>query len=349
MTWFCRSCEVQNSQHLDKCRQCRAHWSEVWEPPKRKVRSRSKSRKYNKAEATGEQEQQATWQVFQEKVPWVQSTPARATSYRTDVTSDAKDKDLQLPPQPVLPPPPMPSMEREGGDALTTEEIKVLEHLRGLKGMNIALPEEMAQQLADLTVKEQRMATAKALTHGHINKFHKVKGQVAGAAKRIRELDAEWNAFMNRTMERVKEHGLLYQKCRADMMETYNQKLKELQTLKEEVSIASRSLVDQHTGDFDMDEMPGVADQMMKLQNALAENGTVDLTGDQMEDQLDEEELVAANMDQGEEEAKKDLPSALRPFRSAASPQQVAKTHLKAKQEKHQKDKDKEVRQKGDQ
>lgn len=342
MTWFCRVCEVQNPQHLEKCRSCKQHWGAVWKPAKRKTRSRSKSQRYVKETPSDAEKKGDEWQVFQEKVPWVQSTPSRSSAYRTDTPMAATGKDLQLPPQPVLPPPPAIAKEVVE-ESLSTEEQKLLEHLRGLSGMRMELPQVMTQQLRELEQKEQRVLSAKALSHGHLNRLSRLKNQVTGAAKRIKELDVEWNAFMERTMARVKEHAALYQGCRSDLLETYNQKLQELHALKEEVSVASRSLMNQPDLDFSVEEMPSLPTQLAEMQLCLQEGGTVAPTEEWAEpvdltEAMEEEELLK-EPEGKESEARKEM-TAMKPFRSVASPTGVAKTHLKPKNDKQAKEKD---------
>ena len=330
MTWFCRRCEVQNSHNLEKCKACWRHWSEVWEPSKRKARSRSKSKKEAQAQPSKESAEES-WQVFPAKVPWITSTPGRMVSTKTEVAGDAMEGELSLPPQPVLPPPPKVPSDME--ESLSSEEIKILEHLRGLQSMGMELSESMEQQLQLLATKENKMNSTKVLSHGHLNKYKKLKGQVATSAKRIKELDTEWNAFVSRTMAKIKEHGLMYQRCRSDMLEQYNQKLAELHSIKEEVSVASRSLIGQPDMEEGLEDAPDLEGGLAEVRTTLADLGTVDLTDGPMED----EEMLADFQDAKDSEPKKE-PLALKPFRSAASPSGVAKNHLKPRSDKHAKE-----------
>ena len=325
MTWFCRKCEVQNSQQFEKCRSCKKHWSEVWEPSKKKVRSRSKSRKKAKG-VTSEEKTDESWQVFPSRVPWIQSTPARMASSRLEVNSDVKEGDVQLPPQPILPPPPPVPLEMQE-ESLTADETKILEHLRGLQSAGVTLSESMEKQLQVLLQREHKTQAAKILTHGHINRLHKLKSQVSGSAKRIKELDAEWGAFVTRTLTKIKEHGVMYQSYRADMLEQYNQKLSELHAMKKEVSAASQSLVGQPNEEEPMLDAPDLDTSFEMLQTALAESSAIDLT----EEPMEEDEMIADPPESKGEEAKKES-LAMKPFRSAASPTGVAKAHLKSKE-----------------
>ena len=183
------------------------------------------------------------------------------------------------------------------------------------------------------------MASAKALSHGHLNRLNKAKNQAAAAAKKIKDLDAEWQAFMKRTTERVRQHALMFQDCRASLLETYNQRLQDLQMLKKEVTAATMSLVDQPQLEQDVEEPPLVAEHMEELnvtflQGSIMEEMPIDLTEGPMEDVE-----AGEHMEEGRSE-RKSSPPALQPFRSAASPTTVAKSHLKSKPEKGIKDKD---------
>jgi hypothetical protein len=160
-----------------------------------------------------------------------------------------------------------------------------------------------------------------------------LKNQVSGAAKRIKDLDAEWNAFMERTMARVKEHAALFQGCRSDLLEVYNQKLQELHALKEEVSVASRSLVNQPALDFSVEEMPALPSQMAEIQMCLQDGGAVSHAGEIIEPV----DLTEPDRKEGEIRTES---TALKPFRSVASPTGVAKSHLKSKTDKHVREKE---------
>jgi len=72
MTWYCRNCQENNPEKVDRCRSCAKHWSEVWTKPAKR-RSRSKSARgatsYKGANNKGQQEEQVDWSLFPEKVP----------------------------------------------------------------------------------------------------------------------------------------------------------------------------------------------------------------------------------------------------------------------------------------
>ena len=97
--------------------------------------------------------------------------------------------------------------------------------------------------------------------------------------------------------------------------------------------------MDQPQLEHDVEETPLVADHMEELnvtflQGSIVEEMPIDLTEGPMEDVEGGE-----HMEEGRSE-RKSSPPALHPFRSAASPTTVAKSHLKSKPEKGVKDKD---------
>ena len=265
MTWYCRECQTQNGPKLDHCRLCHKHWEKVWVPSRKK--SRSKSRSYVK-ENKEESESADQWQVFPQKAPWVTSTPSRSTSYRMDVMQESCEKELTPSFQTV--PEQQPSLAETSDTPMTTEETKLLEHLRGLHGMGIDLTEGMALQLEKLQTKEAKQAAGKTLSHGHLNKLNKVRAQVKTAAKKVEDLDGEWNKFVQNIVQKIQQHALMYQTCRSDMLEVFNNRLAELQAIKKEVGLASRSLLEQSGEIVSVPEIPHVADQMQQMQDMLS-------------------------------------------------------------------------------
>ena len=67
----------------------------------------------------------------------------------------------------------------------------------------------------------------------------------------------------------------LYQQAQADLMESYNAKLQELQGVKEEVSLASQSLINQPWERPSLEELADVAGQLGDLQTTFAEGSQV--------------------------------------------------------------------------
>ena len=330
MTWYCTECKVQNGRRLERCRQCNKHWEAVWMPKKRKSRSKSRSHGKGKVKDKKEEEQQEedVWQVFPNRAPWITSTPSRTTSMRTDVIQEPSDKELTLAKQsfsPIIPP------TVAASDHLTSEETKKLEYLRGLSKMGIELTQNMIAQLEALQIKEQKVASAKVLSHGHLNRYYKLRSQVESSAKRVVDLDKEWIKFMATTMEKIRTHASMYQSCRADLLENHNQKMAELHAIKQEVSVASMSLVEQVAEDSSIPAAPSIEEQLQQVQELAQKEGNVmdmpdqiDLTSDfGMEDQEEMTETVEAVVKKAPQKA----------FRSATLPLKVANQHLKQKQD----------------
>lgn len=269
------------------------------------------------------------WQVFPNRVPWIPTTPATrhpVQQAETPVGLQNKEFGPKIPPLATFPP--MPSKE----EPLTEEEKKKLSHLRGLKTMNVQLPKELEDQLTELEVKETEMNNSKALSHGHLNRLTKIKTQISAQSKKIAALDQEWTAFVQNTMQKVSQHAELYQQCRGEMMELYNQKLEELRKLKYELTLASRSLVDQHVEEPPQEDLEPVDLQMDRMRTALAAAGSVT----QVQELSDEDdEMITA---EGEVEFVKDSKAVTKPnFKAAASPQKVVQMHLKHKKDKQEK------------
>jgi len=245
-------------------------------------------------------------------------------SAKVGEASSASHREMELPPQPVLPPPPT----GQENVSLTESESKKLQSLRSLESMGMELTEEMMRQLEQLTAKEQMAASAKALTHGHLNRLHKLRNQVSASAKKVVDLDKEWTAFITNTLTKVKEHAQMYQSCRADLLEVHNQKIAELLVVKKEMSEASMSLLGQAQPAVEIPEMPDPAEGILALQEAMQEGGAVgpiDLTEEMEEDGLEGFDQTGIT--------PKIVSKALKPFKGATSPTKVANLHLKTKTE----------------
>eukprot|EP00435_Cladocopium_sp_Y103_P018416 s2648_g4.t1 len=273
-------------------------------------------------------------QMFPSNVPWIPATPVRSSTYR-----EGTQREGEMPQQPQdVVPAQHPHLKMQVEEGMSAEEIKVLQHLRGLQEAGMQLTQQMQSQMQQLVHKEQKMSSARVLSHGQLNRLHKLKGQVTACAKKIHNLDGEWNSFMTKTLDKVRQHALMYQQCRQDMMEQYNAKLEESKVAREEISMASRSLIDQPLEEPQFADPPDVAAHLAEMQEVLQEGAQVneiDLTDSPMEEAVMEDNV--------EGEVKKASPkgSALKPFRSAASPTGVAKSHLKTKPD-EQKAKEKE-------
>lgn len=340
MTWYCQECQVQNGPKLEYCRQCSQHWERVWKPPKRKSRSKSRyGREKSKEKDKEEKEEEGQWNVFPDRAPWITTTPSKSTSYRIDAMQNSTEKDTAAGKQSFSPFPP--STAEVADLSLTAQDLKKLEHLRGLNDIGVPLTEELTTQLEALQAKEQKMATAKVLSHGHLNRLNKLKSQVEASAKRLKDLDNEWAKFMDATMSKIRQHASMYQACRADLLETFNQRLAELHAIKKEVSAASQSLVDQPLDNATVPDAPLVEDQLLQMQDLVSQEGVVGGLPDQIDLSSD------AGMEENEEGAepvgignKRNSPLR-KTFRAATSPTKVANQHLKPKaQEAKQKDRE---------
>ena len=310
-------------------------------PPKGKRRSRSKSRSAKAQVSEDKKETEEEWQMFTNKVPWVTSTPAtRHASKKADTPLTVTGRDTSSSQQsPLIPSTHM--AEEHKLEPLTDEEVKTLSHLRGLRDMKIALTGELGLQLEMLEAKERDSMSSKALSHGHLNRLNKLKSQLTAQAKKISNLDQEWSNFVQTTMKKIAMHSDLYQQCRADLMEQYNQRLEELRRLRAELSQASQSLLDQQPGEPQILETVGIAAQMEIMQTALSQAGQVTPMVDLVED--DEEDL-----EMQDSQEVQFVPGTKKPnrttFKGASSPQKVAQLHLKGKKDKEKIKEVKEVK-----
>jgi len=316
----------------------------VWSAPRR---SRSKSSKKRSQDAqdyksTEKVSQEAgAWAVFPDKLPWISSTPATRANNRKVEVGISVEKPLGMPPQPILPP--APSVEAPVG--LTAEEERMLQHLKGIQSMDMELTESMARKLEELSMREAKVQSNKTLTHGHLNKLNKLKSQVAAAAQKIKDLDGEWTAFVNNTINKVRHHGEMFQNCRADLMETYNAKIQELAAVKQEMTKASQSMLGPQWTEPIIPEAPDLERHFTMLQETLQTEGhagQIDLTEEMEDEELLEEE------GHDKDSHGKSIPKAMRPFRGSSSPTKVATHHLKVKAQdvkdakENRKDRDKE-------
>ena len=283
MTWFCQQCKQNNTEHQEYCRNCRAHWSKVWVKPKR--RSRSKSAKATSYRDAGHQEpteENVDWNVFPLKAPWIPTTPSSRVQGKKGETTVGAGSDVPSAQHVV-----QPAQVSNTDMALTAEEEKILENLKGLQEAGLEFSMDMQQKL-EILVAKQAAGAKKPLTHGHLNRLNKVKSQLTNAAKRIEELDQEWSSFVQKTREKVKQHAAMYQSCRADLLEAYNSKLEELSMLKKEMTEASLSMLAPAVTVAPMEKSVDVEKQIHSLEEVIdieSVVGAVDLTDD-MDDEV---------------------------------------------------------------
>eukprot|EP00435_Cladocopium_sp_Y103_P026462 s237_g6.t1 len=330
MTWYCQQCRVNNSERQVYCQKCQSHWSAVWVQPKRRSRSKSRAKnRYQGADQKSDQAEVQDWSIFPRDAPWIPTTPAARSSRKVETVDGPGAKELQSA-QPVVPP-----TSAQVEIALSPEEEKMLEHLVGVQKMGMELTDSMTRQLESLKSR-QAVASVKPLTHGHLTRLNKVKSQVNAAGKKIVDLDREWASFMETTMTKVREHAALYQGCRSDLLETYNDaKLADLNVLKQEMSEASRTMLGQPLMDIEIPEQPDLAEQLQAMTEIIdveSQVGAVDLTEDMEEDEMESDQPGAL---------KTLAAKAPKSFRASSSPLKVANQMLKIKA----KDKEKEEKQ----
>ena len=81
MSWWCQTCNIQNSNRVQECRSCGQHWTQTWTASKRKQRKRSRSQSAKKMEKNKNKDKekkskdQGNLSVFPESVPWIATTP----------------------------------------------------------------------------------------------------------------------------------------------------------------------------------------------------------------------------------------------------------------------------------
>ena len=319
MDWQCKKCQTRQLISKEHCSKCGQHWSKVWH--QRTTRSRPRS--HSKSKATPQEGKDGKAQedlaVFSLKTPWVATTPNSrintvtntATSPTAVETAKSGEDGVALPPEPVLPPPP------------TTDQVKLLEQLRGLRQSMGSLPEELEQKLRDL--EEKHVASEAKLSHGHLNKMGRVEKQVTGLSDKIRKLDQDWQTFVTQVDERFRKHKGMFLETRARLVLARRQKIEELAAIKEEITRASQSLLS-NTNPTEV-EVLDIEDQalMESLQQAAVPLEIMDEYPDM---EMEEVETDVAPADGRPPVA---------PFRrggSVTSPTKVANVHLKAKQDK---------------
>ena len=262
-------------------------------------------------------------QFFPEKVPWVMTTPTQRLP-TTRPPSTPLGADLPLPAPPVLEPPPRQQLESVECE-LTQEEADMMKNLRAISKAGMSLTDEMNQQLQILEDKEKQQKQNSILTHGHLNKWKRMREKVNAAADRIKKLDSEWDQLVQQVMSKFQYHLLTYQTARQDLMEAYNLKLQEMHSMKSELSQASTAML-QETVKKEEFTAPDCAEQMQKLQQAISDSTQVfDLTGD------DEEMDTQVIADSPSEKDLKDKQVKANTFRASVSPNRVANQTLKPK------------------
>lgn len=231
------------------------------------------------------------------------------------------------------------------GDKLTDEEQQLLKHLRGLKELSVKgmeLPQTMMETLNSLEARAKESSSVRPLTHGHLNQLKKMQNQVNAAARKIHTLDTEWKKFVATAATRLQVHAECYTACRADHVQTYQQKVKDLEEAKKQVQAASASLVQDVLEPVTPPVQPDVTEDIQRFQElatTVAPEVPWPPEGEDtapMEDgeKDDEVELIADSLQHKQ-------PSMAAFGRSATSPTKVANHALKVKNEKETKSKSK--------
>lgn len=322
MTWYCVDCNQQNGDRRSECSSCQKHWSLVWNPPKgRRRRSGSRKDKQKKKEKDGgdvTEEQDPVLEVVPQKAPWVVSTPQS----RLPKVEDS----LPLPPPPRLNPPPQPPVE-SGQPSLPSGNVKVLEHLKGLRDAGCQLPEPFLQQLQEMEQQAQDAVEKVQLSHSHLNKLKKLKGQMQTQQKKIQEIDAQWDRFVKTASENLQRHATMYQSYRKDMVDILEAKRAELHKVKETITVASKSLI---AGQEEPEIEVATGPQMAAAHQfeAMAEEMIAPTQPDEDDMDDDDVELLGANGEPHQEGLAGGQKKRLSAFshKSPTSPTKVAPT-----------------------
>eukprot|EP00438_Fugacium_kawagutii_P030589 Skav225442 [mRNA] locus=scaffold1668:178206:179264:+ [translate_table: standard] len=349
MTWMCGPCEQNNPSTVDRCQTCRRHWSEVWLQSRKKHRSKSRRDKDKKKEKQRSEKHldqanrkppdapsvPATAVTISEHLPWINSTPqARNTARRVESQEVINGGDtLPLPPNPPVQPPPLPKTSVDQAKA-SAEDIKLFEHLKALRSMNVELPDTMQAMYQELESKIKPDEPLQ-ISHSHLNRLSKLRHQVATAGKKVENLDNEWNTFVKDMWNQMHSHSQMFLQCRQDLMQTYKQKQQELLSAKLAIREASMGLTESDAAHSIKEEPPDVTGQLQAFQEALVQmkSETIMVEDDDMEE-MEEPEMSAEALEEashGTEGRRTLRPRPHTTYRSSGSPTKVANGALKPK------------------
>eukprot|EP00438_Fugacium_kawagutii_P032545 Skav202163 [mRNA] locus=scaffold970:361877:362977:- [translate_table: standard] len=351
MTWWCNQCQQTNAPGSEYCQSCQQHWTQCWQKKRRSRSKHAKSAKEKASRSTTDRApaqstvpatvvQDNPRQIFAKDPPWMPTTPAASMSSKLSIPVEpepASTYRTDLPPPPVLPPPPSGGPTSTG--QLSDEEKTMLQHLRGIASTGMQLTEQMATRLQELEQKAQETLPIKTLSHSHLNKLTRLRNQVSAATQKVLNLDKEWQEFVSAATTRLQEHGIHYQRTRADYLENLNKKVAELSQMKQELSLASQQLLGQDAPPTDLPPASTLTADFQGFNEALAKAGTVDSL-----QAIDLSDMEDDAMPEGDAEEVEDPPTDGRPpikrstikvapFRGAPSPTKVAKGQLKARTE----------------
>lgn len=333
MGWHCHACDRSNPAHEEYCATCQEHWGAVWVKRAQRSGSRTKPKKDKKEkkekEKTGKESEvnneETDWQIFPANVPWVMTTPKSRLSLPkpSELSTDLPD----VPPAPSLQPPPPSAHTSYRTDQLTGEEQQTMKHLRALRDLGESLPQPLQERLTALEEKEREQGSQKPLTHGHINKLHKLQNQVASQNARIQKLDSEWKDFLKLVQSRMEMHVGMYRSHREDLIATLASKKAELEEAKLQVSLACKSLVEGVPNHQEPTALPAEDQEMSHLAQTFAQAAEV------VELSFSEEEMEA-DMEEGKSQGERKVvktTKSMKPFIGAGSPNRVANQALKQK------------------
>lgn len=254
-SWQCRFCHVWQSIEVNHCGSCSRHWKQA-----QRTRSQSRSSHRTRRQTRSGEEisqnsnkpEDVTSDLFA-KVPWVSTTP-RARLPRIEDNgarnpeqpATAMSPDT-LPPQPVLPPPPVASTVEDADAASIQAQLEALK--RAVAGKKNVSPEVQSA----IAVLEKEAGVAMPLTHGQLNQASKFQKQIKTMKSKIEELDIEWKKFAQAVQERYQKHQQLYLQQRQELSEQIQEKQKNLLKLQSEIQTSSQHLLE---GSSVMQEVP---------------------------------------------------------------------------------------------
>lgn len=244
------------------------------------------------------------------------------------------------PPAPVVPPPvaSVATTTPQERQAMTQEEGRMLQYLRGLQSVGVELPTELKTMCAGLEQKETPKENV--ISHSQLNRFTCLKAQVQAVQKKVAVLDGEWGNVIRSLIGQATTHSTLYLQARGELMETYQTKAEELRQLKVTISEASHALCAASTEDAPATEAPDLSASMLQLQELAQSTAAVIQEQRQIQLVEDDEGVEAVDMDQdanggpveGEvKDSTGERPHKGKSFRLSPSPSSghVAKEHLK--------------------
>lgn len=212
---------------------------------------------------------------------------------------------------------------------MPTDQVKLLENLKGLQSAGMELPEHMCQKLAELEAMAKDQAAA-PLSHSHLNKWTKLRNQLRTQQRKVRDLDSSWMSFLRSITEKVQTHAAMYQACRAELLDGLALKKLELAKVREMITSASQTLLEEQEEekvDFAMTGMQESLDQFLQMTDAMA--AVTDL------DDEDVELVEVAEQDKEiVREGRRKMPVHAFSHKAPTSPSKVAPTISKNKPDK---------------